>query len=128
TPAPLLVASSFSVSKTAAAVGDEITVNYTLQNRGGAEALATTATLLLSADNRFLSNVTLPLDDVSKLAAGKETSGHFTFKLGDTAPLPDLHASQDLFLGLRLGTTNPGSPEQGNDWASLRLLTAETDA
>ena len=126
TPAPkmpLLVGSSFAVSPSVVVGSDTITVNYTVENRGGASTSASTpVSLLLSADNRFdnLLSPALSSAPMPSLAAGESATGSFT------VTLPNSLGSSPIYLGLQIGSDLPNNPEQGNDWAPLSVLTAET--
>ena len=129
-PAPDLEGASFQVSPALAVWGDTITVNFSVENRGGLAAAATTVSLVDSADNRFDDNLpVLQSAPLPALAAGASYKGTFTVQLGalGTPPSP-FGASQTVFLGLQIGAATPASPEQGNDWASAQMLQSESIA
>lgn len=121
---PDLEIASFQVSPAQAVWGDTITVRFSVENRGGQDAAATTVSLLPSANNRcddslpVLQNASIPA-----LAAGASYQGTMVVQLGaaDT-PLSPFNASQTIFLGLQISADMPASPEQGNDWAPLQML------
>ncbi|MCE9533838.1 MAG: VCBS repeat-containing protein, partial [Planctomycetes bacterium] len=127
---PNLVASSFQISQANGVWGDSFTVNYALQNRGALDSVPTTLSLLISASNRFDDGVPeLQSVSIPTLAAGNSLSGSFTVTLGAAGtPLPPFSDSQQVFLGLGIGSGSPISPTRGNDWSSLKMLKAETIA
>ena len=128
--APDLGGASFQVSPSLAVWGDTVTVHYTIENRGGLDAAATTVSLLPSADNRFDDGLAaLQTAVVPALPAGNATAGSFTITIGAPGtPLAAFQDGQELFLGLQLGSALPSSPEQGNDWAPVQMLTPESAA
>jgi len=125
---PGLVGASFKLSEAAAVWGDTVTASYIIQNRGELAAAPTTASLLVSASNLFNDSIpALQSAPIPALAGGDAYSGSFTVQLGgpDT-PLAPFVNPQEIFLGLQIGSAQPSSPEQGNDWSSLQILTSQT--
>ena len=134
---PDLVGASFQVVESSAAWGDPITVHYTIENRGGADAGTFTAELRVSADNRIdASDPLLATLPVAGLAAGAAVTGTVTVGLPGTPPA-SFPAPEQVFLGLQLdsGTTGAAasptttsSPQRGNDWDSLPILTSQSES
>ena len=90
--------------------------------------------LLLSSGNRFdAGDFLLQTFTVGGLAAGQSVGGNLTVAL-PAMPPPGFTQPETVFLGLLLDpddavmesnkTNNSSSPEQGNDWAPLPILTA----
>ena len=120
--APKLVSASFSIDQTTAVTGDQVTVHYAVENRAGSDAGPFTLALVPSGDNRFDDSMAA-LDStlISGLAAGDHIVGQFT------VALPDFNGVPRIFLGLGIDAVLPVSGAQGNDWAPLVMLKAETD-
>lgn len=126
-PVPDLVTSSVQVTQKLAVWGDTVTVHFTVQNRGGEESEASSVSLLVAGDNRFISSLP-PLEstELPALAAGGVFQGSFTFELGESeTPWPPFLESQKIFLGIQIGAELPTSPAQGNDWIGLQMLKSE---
>lgn len=124
---PGLVGSSFKLSQTTAVPSDVITVSYTIENRGGAgtDLAGVSVTLLMAQDNRFTNGVQKITEESVNLADPVPFSGSFRIAMGELDLSND---SGQLFLGLQIAGTMPANPEQGSDWAPLRVLKAEVDA
>ncbi len=125
------VGAAFAVVGGPAVWGDTVTVTYRIENRGGSATAPSSAQVLLSGDNRFNgsgSDAALPNTTVvvPALLPGQAFTTSLPVSLPG-APLPGFTAPAEVFLGLRIG---PGgalaSPEQGNDWAALHVLTPQT--
>jgi hypothetical protein len=132
---PQLAGASLYLDDDAALWGDPVTVHYTIENRGGAAAAPFGVEVRLSADNRMDARDTLlTTSPVAGLAAGASTTGTVTVALPGAPGQPPATFREPgkVFLGLRIdpGATagqldkNPvSSPERGNDWDALTILT-----
>jgi hypothetical protein len=106
--------------------GSSVTASYLIENRGGADAGPFNVSVVLSPDNRFdSSNVVLTTFSVSGLAAGASTSGTVKVTL-PASPPAGFAALGPAYLGLGIGPSGePISPQVGNDWVPLNLLTLQ---
>jgi hypothetical protein len=129
---PDLVGASFQIVQSAAVWGDTVTVRYAIENRGGADAGPFDVELRLSADNRINDDAGDPLlatVHVAGLAAGTATATTtVTVTLPGSPGMPpgSFQEPQTVFLGLRIANRDSRSPEQGNDWAALPIVMAQT--
>ncbi len=100
--APDLVPSSFQIGQSEAVWGDTVTINYTIQNRGGQDAAAGSVSLLLSADNRFDDAIpALQSAPLPALSAGAAYQGSFSVTLGAPGtPPPSFSACAADFSGI----------------------------
>src|SRR5262249_22925837 len=124
--APDLVGAGFHVRQTTAVVGDQITVDYVVENRGGAgTGTGFDINFRLSTDNHFdSSDIDLGSQTIGTLAAGGSFQGSFTFTLPPVA-------SGKMFVGMRidagdavaeLDETNNDSQRRSLDWDSFAVL------
>ena len=109
---PDLTGSSFRTGADMAAAGDQVPVNFTVQNRGGADPGNFQVQVLLAANNRFDSSAqvlaTLPRTALLVDVPGREFSAPAGFSVTLPAGLP----SGPLFVGLRI-IPDPAVPEAG---------------
>jgi hypothetical protein len=125
---PDLVGASFHIRQPTAVWGNSVTVDFTVENRGGAAAPTFTADLHLSTDNRIDdSDILLQSVQLPALPSGGAIARTLTVPLPGWPGLPP-----QLFLGLRIDPSHSilqlnrhqvSSPERGNDWDSLAILT-----
>jgi hypothetical protein len=141
---PDVVGASFHVVGGEAAWGDTVTVDYTLENRGGAATPGPfDVDVALSADNRIdAGNVSVGSIQVPGLAAGASLTGSLPVELPGPDDLPAGFTEPGpfdpdvVFLGLRFNSlTEPGrgtvpSPNvgqrQGTDLDALQVLLLRT--
>jgi hypothetical protein len=130
---PDLTGSSFRTGLDMAAPGDAIPVDFTVENRGGANAGQFEVQLLLGATNRFDSSArvlaTLTRGELVEGAGGRSFSSPEGFSV--TVPAGSLPGHADL--GLRI-VADPVVPEaglfdksgvhRGADWEPLTVVTA----
>jgi hypothetical protein len=129
---PDLTGSLFRTSVDMAAPGDAVPVQFTVQNRGGADPGSFQVEVLLAHDNRFDSSAqvlaTLPRGALVASATGRDLSSPTGFSV--TVPASEL--SGPMFLGLRI-VADPSVPEaglydksgvhRGEDWEWLKVVT-----
>ncbi len=122
-PEPILVASSFIIDSDVAEWDEDVVVHFDLQNRGAADTIAGTYTLLAATDNRFSDaiEITAPTG-FDPIPAG----GFDPFLVQVNASLwstlaPSLEGKR-IFLGVQVEVTLPSSPAPGNAWAPLQVL------
>ncbi|MFO0953945.1 MAG: pre-peptidase C-terminal domain-containing protein [Isosphaeraceae bacterium] len=133
--APLLpdvTGSSFRTGADTAAPGDTIPVNFTVENRGGADPGPFQVEVLLSRSNRFDASsqvlATFPRAALVPAANGRG----FSSPAGFAVTLPEGLASGNAFLGLRV-VADPSAPQagkydksgvhRGSDLETLTLVT-----
>jgi len=135
TSAPLLpdlTGSSFRTGLDMAAAGDTVPVNFTVQNRGGADPGNFQVQVLLGDSNIFTSSsqvlATFPRADLVTDATGRS----FSSPPGFSVTLPAGEPSGPAFIGLRI-VADPAVPEaglydksgvhRGSDWEPLTVVT-----
>ena len=135
TSAPLmpdLTGSSFRTGVDMAAAGDTIPVNFTVQNRGGADPGNFQVQVLLSDSNIFPSSsrvlATFTRGELVTDATGRD----FSSPAGFSVTLPAGQPSGPAYLGLRI-VADPNVPEaglydksgvhRGSDWEPLTVVT-----
>jgi hypothetical protein len=134
---PDLVGASFRVEGGPTIIGGTVTVNYSIENRGGAAAGPFDVEVRASGDNRIDDDPSDPLVTtlhVAGLAPGAASTGSLSVRIvgipGQASP------SFTEFLGLRTDPASAateadegsyrGSPEHGNDWEAVHVLAAQT--
>ncbi|HEV8058485.1 MAG TPA: FG-GAP-like repeat-containing protein, partial [Gemmataceae bacterium] len=135
TTAPLLpdlTGSSFLTSVDMAAAGDQVPVNFTVENRGGANPGNFQVQVLLADNNTFdSSSKVLATLTRAELAAGSN-GRDFSSPAGFSVTVPTGLASGRDYLGLRI-IADPAVPEaglydksgvhRGTDWEWLTVVT-----
>ena len=129
---PDLTGSSFRTGVDMAAAGDSIPVNFTVQNRGGADPGNFRVQLLLAGSNRFdSSSRVLTTLTRAELVAGP-TNRDFSTPAGFSVTLPPGLPSGPACIGIRI-VADPAVPEaglydksgvhRGSDWEPLTVVT-----
>ena len=117
--APDLEPAFFSVSQPIAAPGDTVSLQYRVENRGGAAAGPFSVQAYLSTDNQFGPGDTLldTLDPVGSLGSGDAVTG------SDTVTLPGGLAPGSYYVGIVVTPSANDNPTEGNRWAPIDILT-----
>jgi hypothetical protein len=129
---PDLTGSSFRTGADMGASGDTIPVNFTVENRGGADPGNFQVQVLLADSNLFdSSSKVLATFTRAELVAGA-TGRDFSSPAGFSVTLPAGYPSGPAFLGLRI-VGDPTVPEaglydksgvhRGSDWEPLTVVT-----
>jgi hypothetical protein len=134
---PDLVGGSFTVDRPAAVAGEQVTINYRIENRGGADVTSPFTVQFVLAPSPAFSGVTvvgstvIAASALHPLAADGFVSGTVTL------PALPAFAAGRAFLGMRIdsGDAVAESDEQNNvgqhagaDWAELDVLQPTTTA
>ncbi|MFI5455663.1 MAG: FG-GAP-like repeat-containing protein [Isosphaerales bacterium] len=128
---PDLTGSSFRTGVDMAAAGDTVPVNFTVQDRGGADPGNFQVQVLLADSNLFDgSSKVLATFSKGQLVAGGPGWG-FSSPAGFTVTLPAGQPSGPAFIGLRI-VADPAVPEaglydksgvhRGSDWEPLTVV------
>ncbi len=138
TSAPLLpdlTGSSFRTGIDMSAAGDTIPVNFTVENRGGADPGNFQVQVLLSNSNLFDSSSQVLATLTSAQLVTDATGRDFSSWAGLSVVLPAGEPSGPAFLGLRI-VADPNVPEaglydksgvhRGSDWEPLTVVTRAT--
>jgi hypothetical protein len=129
---PDLTGSSFRTGADMAAAGDSVPVNFTVENRGGADPGNFQVQVLLASNNLFDSSAqvlaTLQRNDLVANANGRG----FTSPAGFHVTVPAGQALGSMFLGLRIvpdaavpeaGQYDKSGVHRGEDWEPLTIVT-----
>ena len=134
---PDMAGSSFRTGLDMAASGDTIPVNFSVENRGGADPGNFQVEVLLSRSNMF-DSATQVLATFTRAELIANSNGRsFSSPSGFTVTLPSGLTSGNAFLGIKI-LADPSVPEaglydksavhRGEDWENLTLVTQATTA
>src|SRR6516164_5418714 len=129
---PDLTGSSFRTGTDMAAAGNQVAVNFIVQNRGGADPGNFQVQVLLAPNNLFDSSsqvlATFQRSGLTADATGRD----FSSPAGFSVTVPAGQASGPMFIGLRI-IPDPAVPEtgqydksgvhRGEDWEPLTVVT-----
>jgi hypothetical protein len=129
---PDLTGSSFRTGADMAAAGNAVPVQFTVQNRGGADPGNFQVQVLLADRNAFDSSAqvlaTLPRSQLTAGPNGRD----FSTPAGFRVTVPAAEASGPMFLGLRIvaaptvpeaGLDDKSGVHRGVDWEWLKVVT-----
>ena len=129
---PDLTGSSFRTGVDMAAAGDTVPVNFTVQNRGGADPGNFQVQVLLADSNLFDSSSQVLATFTRAELVTDATGRDFSSPAGFSVTLPAGQPSGPAYLGLRI-VADPAVPEaglydksgvhRGSDWEPLTVVT-----